>query len=154
MNRHRAVPTAMHCKRGSKPLPPLKDSVQALRRRDLGVTQMHILVAVADADLRSILDFLIAYHGNTVSTAADGEAALECWQTEQPAAVVLDAGLPKLSGLMVCRAIRNAGGISRLVLLQQTPTRADEDAARTAGADAVVAMPFSPKYLLSQIAAR
>ena len=56
--------------------------------------------------------------GYAVAVAPDGRRALERFRTENPALVILDLMLPEISGLDVCRQIRQ---ISNVPIIMVTP---------------------------------
>lgn len=66
------------------------------------------LVLLADDydDARDLYRAYLEMHGFRVVTAADGPAALERAREATPAAIFLDIGMPRMSGLEVARAIK------------------------------------------------
>jgi DNA-binding NarL/FixJ family response regulator len=52
-----------------------------------------------------------------VGTARDGRTALEVAKTLQPDVIVLDIGMPGMSGLEVACSLRDAGSTAKLVFL-------------------------------------
>ncbi len=113
---------------------------------------MKILVVDDDAQLASIIAFAMKREGWQVLTAADGRAALDAHEREQPDLVLLDINLPKLSGLEVLKRIR-AESKTPVILL--TVRADDEDVVHglDLGADDYIAKPFSPKTLLARVRA-
>ena len=71
---------------------------------------MKILVVDDDLELSGLIGYALRQAGYMVVEAADGAAALEAFERESPALVILDVNLPRLSGLEVCRRIRAARG--------------------------------------------
>jgi two-component system CheB/CheR fusion protein len=59
-----------------------------------------------DRDAAVSLAKLLALHGYQVRVAADGPAALQAVQAEVPDVVLLDLGLPRMSGYEVARRLR------------------------------------------------
>src|SRR4029078_13307803 len=90
--------------------------------------------------------------GYLVVEAGDGVAALEAFERESPALVILDVNLPRLSGLEVCRKIRAA---SRVPVMMLTVKSAEEDQVQALdlGADDYLTKPFSPRTLLARVRA-
>jgi DNA-binding response OmpR family regulator len=113
---------------------------------------MKLLLVEADPDLAELLAYALGRDGYAVVTAADGEQGLHCWATEWPGAVVLEADLPKLDGLEVCRRIRQQAR-TPVVLLGGRAAEDDAVRALQAGADAYVAKPFSMAQLRARLAA-
>ena len=66
----------------------------------------HILLADDNADLRSYISRLLAERGYEVTSAADGEAALDAIRRRRPNLVVTDVMMPQLDGFGLLRAIR------------------------------------------------
>ena len=110
-----------------------------------------ILLVDDDADLRLLLRTTVAADECAVEEAASAEEAAELARFWRPSAVVLDVGLPGMSGLTFCRELklRDVFGSPGVVLLTGGDT-SDEDALR-AGADALLRKPFSPLDLMAAI---
>lgn len=88
----------------------------------------------------------------TVDLAADGEAALELASTNRPDAVILDLGLPGMSGLDVIRSLRHWTQ-APIVVLSARDSEFDKVAALDAGADDYVTKPFGMGELLARLRA-
>jgi two-component system, OmpR family, response regulator RegX3 len=88
-----------------------------------------------------------------VVVAGDGELAVQLSQEERPAMIVLDLMLPKLSGLDVCRLIRQESNVPILILTAKD-TEADKVAGLELGADDYVTKPFSMRELVSRVRAQ
>jgi len=76
---------------------------------------MSTILVVEDEDIlrEIIIDYLVE-DGYKVLEAADGEKALELFQTNSVDLVILDIGLPKIEGWSVCRRIRKNSSIPML----------------------------------------
>ena len=109
------------------------------------------VLAVDDepAILRALTVALRA-RGFDVVTATNGQEALDRCATEDPAAVILDLGLPDLDGLDVLRRIRSWTDVPVIVL---TAEGADERkiTALDDGADDYVTKPYSTPELLARL---
>jgi two-component system KDP operon response regulator KdpE len=99
--------------------------------------------------LRALRAGLVA-HGYDVVSAADGEEALDRAATELPDAVILDLNLPKLSGLDVCKALREWSPVPILVLSVRDAER-DKVTALDLGADDYLTKPFGTDELLARL---
>ena len=88
-----------------------------------------------------------------VVEAAAGAAALARAQAEKPDLVLLDVGLPDMSGLDVCRRLRRDPGfvLTRIVMLTAMAQREDVASGLAAGADHYLTKPFSPVRLLTLV---
>lgn len=79
-----------------------------------------------------------------------GEEGLELLQTESPDAVILDLGLPDISGFEVLKRIRHLSQIPVIILSAMS----DEDYVVKAleyGADEYITKPFRPLELLTRV---
>ena len=90
--------------------------------------------------------------GYQVDLATTGEAALELASRHPPDAVILDLGLPGISGLEVINGLR---GWSRapILILSAREAQAEKVAALDAGADDYVTKPFGMDELLARLRA-
>jgi DNA-binding response OmpR family regulator len=113
---------------------------------------LKILVVDDDLELSSLIGYALRQAGYLVIETADGAAALEAFERESPALVILDVNLPRLSGLEVCRRIRAA---SRVPIMMLTVRNAEEDQVQALdlGADDYLTKPFSPRTLLARVRA-
>jgi CheY-like chemotaxis protein len=90
-----------------------------------------------------------------VLMAHDGEAAVSVARAERSDVVLLDIGLPKLSGLEACRAMREAGMRSTLIVaISGYGQEADRRASLDAGFDAHWVKPVDAARLRDLIAQR
>lgn len=69
---------------------------------------MRILVADDNSDCAASLQMLLQAEGHCVSTACDGEQAIEMAGLLHPDAAILDIGMPRLDGFAAARRIRDA----------------------------------------------
>jgi len=99
--------------------------------------------------LRALRAGLLA-HGYDVVSAADGEEALDKAATELPDAVILDLNLPRLSGLDVCKALREWSAVPIIVLSVRDAER-DKVTALDLGADDYLTKPFGTDELLARL---
>jgi DNA-binding response OmpR family regulator len=111
-----------------------------------------ILVVDDDLELLGLVAYALRQAGYLVVEASDGAAALAAFEREEPSLVVLDVNLPKLSGLEVCRKIRET---SKVPVMMLTVRSAEEDQVQALdlGADDYLTKPFSPRTLLARVRA-
>ncbi len=85
--------------------------------------------------------------------ASDGATALTLVGAEKPDLVLLDVGLPDMSGLDVCRRLRHDPSFppARIVMLTARAQRDDVASGLAAGADHYLTKPFSPVRLLTLV---
>jgi CheY-like chemotaxis protein len=105
-----------------------------------------ILVVEDSAVIRRLIEVCLRAGDVEVITREDGPGGLEAVITESPDLVVLDIGLPGMSGWEVLNAIRSQPATSHLPVVVLT-AHAEEESRRRAdegGADAFITKPFQP----------
>lgn len=114
-----------------------------------------VLIADDEPAIVISLDFLMRKSGFETDVARDGDEALVKAHTFRPDLILLDLMLPYRSGLDVCRALRNAPGLSQLKIIMLTAKggTAAQQRGLAAGADACVIKPFSTQELVAQVRA-
>jgi DNA-binding response OmpR family regulator len=111
-----------------------------------------ILVVDDEPTLRETLAEALDADGFRVITAADGREALVQFRMHRPELVVLDLMLPELSGIEVCRVIRQESGVPILMLTAKS-SEVDKIVGLELGADDYVTKPFSLRELSARIRA-
>ena len=114
-------------------------------------SRRRILLVDDDPGLRILLSTTLAADECAVEEAGSAEEAREVVRFWRPSLVVLDVGLPGISGLEFCRELtrKPGSGLPRVILLTGGEiTQAEADAA---GADALLRKPFSPLDLIGAI---
>jgi DNA-binding response OmpR family regulator len=114
---------------------------------------MHLLVVEDDPRLQALLRRLLGEDRHVVDVVGSGEEAVEIGSENGIDAVILDVGLPDMSGLEVARRLRAAR--SRVPILMLTARDAVEHrvAGLDAGADDYLVKPFSYAELLARLRA-
>jgi CheY-like chemotaxis protein len=115
-----------------------------------------VLVVDDSADTAESLSMLLQLDGHTVETANDGTAALERLAAFRPEIVILDIGLPGMTGYEVARRIRGLPSGEDLILIALTGWGRDEERARAfeAGFDHHLTKPVSIAELRRMVAPR
>jgi two-component system KDP operon response regulator KdpE len=111
-----------------------------------------VLVVDDEPQLVRALVTNLRVRGFDVDSASTGESALEQAATGHPDLIVLDLGLPGISGLEVIEAIRSWSAVPILVLSVRDG-EADKVRALDAGADDYVTKPFGIDELLARVRA-
>ncbi len=112
-----------------------------------------MLVVEDDDGVRDALDRGLAVHGFTVDGVPDAEQALVAFARRPPDVVVLDVGLPTMSGIDLCRQVR-ANGIDVPVLILSARDQVhDRVAGLEAGADDYLVKPFDLTELVLRLRA-
>jgi two-component system phosphate regulon response regulator PhoB len=114
-----------------------------------------ILVADDDMDIRDLVAFKLEQAGFDVTAVDNGLAALTAARLEPPDLVVLDVMMPGMSGIDVCRELRNDRSTSGLpiILLTARAQEGDVEVGFGAGADDYIVKPFSPRELVTRVEA-
>ncbi len=113
---------------------------------------MKILIADDDPQMLRALRITLTARGYEVVTASDGTAALDTAIASHPDIVVIDLGMPGLTGIEVIEALRGWTQIPVLVVSGRSESW-DKVEALDAGADDYVTKPFSADELLARIRA-
>ncbi len=111
-----------------------------------------ILVVDDDEDQRRVLALLLRKHGFEVTTAPDGQAALDMVKSEDPALVLLDVNMPGITGFEVCQRIKANPDTRLTPVVLVTTLTAIEDRVRglEAGADDFLSKPVDRNELLAR----
>jgi two-component system alkaline phosphatase synthesis response regulator PhoP len=109
-------------------------------------------VLVVDDDTKTVelVKLYLNRDGYRVLTAYDGAEALRLAREGHPDLVVLDLMLPGISGLEVCRTLRDESDVPIIMLTART-TDQDKLTGLNLGADDYVTKPFSPKELAARV---
>jgi two-component system KDP operon response regulator KdpE len=113
---------------------------------------VRILLVEDDRVLLRTLTIGLRAEGHQVITAADGRTALDAVREDQPELVILDLGLPDISGMDVLASVRAWNSLPVIVLSARSDS-ADKVGALDAGADDYVTKPFGMEELLARLRA-
>jgi two-component system KDP operon response regulator KdpE len=111
-----------------------------------------ILIVEDDEPTRTAVAANLVGHGYSVRSAADGEEALREWEQARPDLVLLDIGLPGMSGLDVIRRVRHESA-TPIVIISARGSENDKVAALDLGADDYVTKPFGMLELHARLRA-
>src|SRR6185312_4347290 len=117
-----------------------------------GGRPMRVLVVEDDRALSRALAMNLTARGHHVTEAASGTAALGSARAEPPDAVILDLGLPDVSGLEVIRSLRQFSP-APIIVLSARSSSGEKVAALDLGADDYVTKPFNVDELLARLRA-
>jgi len=115
----------------------------------------YLLLADDNEDMRLMLRELFRASGHEVSMAADGVEALASIAEREPDLVILDHSMPNMSGLEVCRRLKQNPFTSRVPVMMLTAQSGVESKVEgfAAGADDYIAKPFDPRELRARVQA-
>ena len=113
----------------------------------------NILVVDDEPAIRRLLRTSLSSQGFQVLEAADGKEALSQIETSKPDLVILDLGLPDLSGLELIRMLRAGGNAVPILVLSSRVDEKGKVEALDLGADDYVTKPFGSGELFARIRA-
>ena len=115
---------------------------------------MHLLVVEDDPRLGRLLKRLLEDDRHVVELATDGTSGLEIAE-DAPGieCVILDIGLPDMSGLEVAQRLRATGSAVTILMLTARDTVGDRVAGLDAGADDYLVKPFAFEELSARLRA-
>jgi two-component system, OmpR family, response regulator MprA len=119
----------------------------------VGMAAGQVLLVDDDRALRDAVGRALRLEGFDVTLAADGPEALELALTRLPDVVVLDVAMPSMSGLEVCRRIRDGGARTSVLMLTAKDGVRDRVLGLDAGADDYLTKPFELDELLARVRA-
>jgi two-component system response regulator MtrA len=111
-----------------------------------------VLLVEDDDGLRRSIALVLRASGMHVIEAADGETAVDAFQAETPAIVVLDIMLPGRDGFSVYEAIREQSD-APIIMVTARDAAADIVRGLELGADDYVVKPFEAAVLLARVRA-
>ncbi len=106
-----------------------------------------------DEACRALIVALVSRIGCNVQQAASGDEALALAKVERPALVLLDIGIPGITGYEVCHELRERFGHALpIVIISGTRVEPhDRVAGLLIGADDYIVKPFDPDELLARV---
>ncbi|GIP15586.1 alkaline phosphatase synthesis transcriptional regulatory protein PhoP [Paenibacillus montaniterrae] len=115
--------------------------------------QKKILIVDDEPSISKLIEFNLKLAGFEVMCVEDGEAVFRSLRTFRPDLIILDLMLPKMSGIEVCRMLRDQNNAVPIIMLTALHDVADKINGLDNGADDYMTKPFSPQELISRITA-
>jgi DNA-binding response OmpR family regulator len=111
------------------------------------------LVVDDDPDLGDVIVFMLERAGFEVHLEPDGAAGFAAASALRPDVVLLDWMMPGMSGVEVCKALRDDVELSStaVIMLSARAQEADVRQGYAAGADDYIVKPFRPKELVERV---
>ena len=112
-----------------------------------------IYIVEDEPDIRETLSYNLAQEGFMVSQFSNAELCLETLKQTKPDLLILDLMLPGMSGLDLCKIIRNDSELERLaiIILTAKGEEVDRIIGFELGADDYVTKPFSVRELILRV---
>ena len=119
------------------------------------MTKKKILIVDDEKAIVELVAFNLEREGFATLRAFDGRTAWEAANAERPDLVILDLMLPELSGMEVCRMIRQQPATARLPIIMLTAKSdpVDKILGLEVGADDYITKPFHVRELLARVRA-
>lgn len=114
-----------------------------------------ILVAEDEPHILLLIQRKLETAGYMVTTATNGNEALELALRERPDLLLLDILMPGREGLEICKEVKDAFGENAppVIIISALGQQIDVEAGISAGADDYIIKPFSPRALLERVEA-
>jgi two-component system KDP operon response regulator KdpE len=113
-------------------------------------TKPQILVIDDEQQILRALRTILSQQNYQVTTASTGEEGLALATAVQPDIIILDLGLPDMTGVMVCQQLREWTDLP-VIVLSAHDSEAEKVAALDAGADDYLTKPFGVDELLARV---
>ena len=112
-----------------------------------------ILVADDEPNVIKTLTFVLKKEGYDVSSAVNGEEAINMIHDSKPNLMFLDVMMPKKNGYEVCQELKNDSNLSdiHIVMLSAKGQEADREKAMNLGANEFITKPFSPIGVVGRV---
>ena len=110
-----------------------------------------ILVVEDERKISRFLELELNHEGYEVLTAYDGREGLALAVSEDPDLIILDLMLPLMSGIEVCRRIRQGGKATPIIMLTAKDDVSDKVMGLDMGADDYMTKPFAIEELLARL---
>ncbi len=112
-----------------------------------------ILVADDESHILNVVSLKLRNAGFRVLTAHDGQEALDAAQQERPDLIISDYHMPLLSGLELCRRLKQDPATSGIPVIMLTARGYHLEPSDTAdsGIRRMLSKPFSPRHLLATV---
>jgi len=112
-----------------------------------------VLVVDDEESIRKLVEYNLAQAGFEVLTAEEGHAALAIVSQKEIDLLILDLMLPGISGLELCKRLRQEQSKIPIIMLTARGEEIDRVLGLEMGADDYVTKPFSPRELVARVRA-
>jgi two-component system OmpR family response regulator len=129
------------------------DDVVSAQPPGNAAAEARLLVVDDEPNILELLSASLRYAGFEVTTASDGQQALELASRNRPDLLVLDVMMPGLDGFAVVRKLRERGIHAPVVFLTARDATEDKITGLTLGGDDYITKPFSLEEVVARIRA-
>jgi two-component system phosphate regulon response regulator OmpR len=113
----------------------------------------HLYVVEDDVSLRDMVTTYLEKQGLAVTSMSRAEEMLKRIDRLRPDLIILDVGLPGMTGLQACQQLRADGDRVPIILLTARSEEIDRVLGLEMGADDYLSKPFSARELLARVRA-
>lgn len=113
----------------------------------------HILIIEDELKIAQVQSLYLRKAGFDTTIKTDGSQGIEAFYSLQPDLVILDLSLPSMSGVDICKKIRQESQ-APIIMVTARGSIEDELLGLGFGADDYVKKPFDPKILIARVEAR
>ena len=112
-----------------------------------------ILVADDESHILNVVSLKLRNAGYKVLTAGDGQEALDLATSELPDLLITDYHMPRLSGLELCRKLRQIAATEAMpaIMLTARGYHLEPHDTEQSGILKMLSKPFSPRHLLATV---
>ena len=112
-----------------------------------------VLIVEDEPHIIESLSFVLGREGFLVSSALDGEAAVEVLRRDPPDLVILDVMLPRLNGFEVLKLAKADPALKAIpvIVLTAKGQQQDRRLAEEIGSDGFMTKPFSNREIVEQV---
>lgn len=112
-----------------------------------------ILVADDESHILHVVSLKLRNAGYRVVTARDGQEAFETAQAERPDLIITDYHMPQLSGLELCRKLKQDPSTQNIpaIMLTARGYHLEPHDTEQSGILRMLSKPFSPRHLLATV---
>ncbi len=117
------------------------------------MSQIKILVAEDERDIRRLIAFSLEFLGYKVVQASNGAEAVEKAPVEQPDLIMLDVRMPKLNGYEACRQLKSQESTKDIpvIFLSARGQETEIKYGLELGAEEYILKPFAPDVLQKRV---